>query len=81
VDQHADLQAALAHIGLGRVCYLRTLYFEDVIRLVGPDANIKPGEYCFALVDASGEPLAIRGSIPDCLLAAEEYGVAVAAVH
>jgi hypothetical protein len=81
VQQHADLQAALAHVGLGRLCYLRMLFYEDVIRLVGPDADIKPGQHCFALIDASGEPLCIRGSVADCMLAAEEGDLAVATVH
>jgi hypothetical protein len=81
VDQHADLQDALANIGLGRVCYLRTLYYDDVIRLVGPDADIEPGQHCFALISASGEPLCIRGSVADCMHVAEQGDLAIATVH
>jgi hypothetical protein len=81
VNHDADLQDALKQLGMGKTAYLRVLYFDDVKALVGPDAEIEPGEFAVALVDSDGSPIALRGTVADCLLAAQEYGIDVAAVH
>jgi hypothetical protein len=54
---------------------------HDVKALCGADADIAPHETAVCLVDADGSPRAIRGTIGDCLLAAQEHGVVVASVH
>ena len=81
MEQHADLQDALANIGLGRVAYLRVLDYDDVIALVGPDAEIEPHEIAFCLVDADGSPNCLRGSVGAVLIAAQERGLHVVPVH
>jgi hypothetical protein len=54
---------------------------DDVVALVGPDAEIKPTEWAVALVDADGSPIALRGSVGACMIAAEEAGVHVVPIH
>jgi hypothetical protein len=63
------------------VCYLLTLNYDAVKALCGADAEILPSETAVCLVDADGSPRAIRGTIADVMVAAEEHGVAVVAVH
>ena len=76
-----EQQQTFQQLGCGMVAYLRVLYFDDVKLLVGPDADIDPGEFAVALVDSDGSPIALRGTVADCLLAAEERGLHVAPVH
>ena len=81
--QHSaeEQQQTFQALGVGELAYLRVLYFADVKLLVGPDADIEPDEFAVALIDSDGSPIALRGTVADCLLAAAEYGIAVAAVH
>jgi hypothetical protein len=72
---------AFQQLGVGELAYLRVLYFDDVKLLCGADADIEPGEFAVALVDSDGSPIALRGTVADCLLAAEERGLHVAPVH
>ena len=74
-------QAAFMQFGLGEVCYLLTLDYRAVKALCGADAEISPNETAVCLVDADGSPRAIRGTVADILIAAEEHGVAVVPVH
>ena len=66
-------------LGCGTLCYLKVLFADDVKALAGID--IPPTEYAVALLDASGEPLCIRGSVGACMIAAEEGGLHIVPVH
>jgi hypothetical protein len=74
-------QSAFMQLGCGTIAYLKVLDYQDVIDLVGPDAEIEPTEYAVALVDADGSPILLRGSVGACMIAAEESGLHIAPVH
>jgi hypothetical protein len=76
-----EQQQAFQQLGCGTLCYLRTLDYNSVKSLVGPDADIEPNETAVCLVDADGSPRLIRGTVADVMIAAEEHGVAVVPVH
>ena len=81
MDHSAAALNEFQALGVGEVCYLLTLDYHAVKSLCGAGADIKPGETACALIDADGSPRAIRGTVADVMIAAEEHGVAVASVH
>jgi hypothetical protein len=79
MDNSAAALNSFAQLGLGEVCYLRVLDCADVLALAG--IAIPPTETAVALIDSDGSPRAIRGTVADVMITAEEHGVAVVAVH
>ena len=79
--QHSaeERQQTFQQLGCGVVAYLKVLDCVDVLALAG--VEIAPTEYAVCLVDSDGSPIALRGTVADCLLAAEERGLHVAPVH
>ena len=73
-----EQQQTFQQLGCGTLCYLLTLDYDAV---KGADAEISPNETAVCLVDADGSPHLIRGTIAECLLEAQERGLAVVAVH
>jgi hypothetical protein len=63
------------------VLFAHVKNYHAVKVLCGADATIEPNETAVCLVDADGSPRLIRGTVADCLLAAQEHGVVVASVH
>lgn len=70
-------QSAFMQLGVGKLVYLKVLDCVDVLALAG--VAIAPTEYAVCLTDADGSPHLIRGTIAECLLEAQERGLAVAA--
>ena len=64
---------------LRKLGYLRVLDCADILALAG--IAIPPTETAVALIDSDGSPRAIRGTVADVMITAEEHGVAVVAVH
>jgi hypothetical protein len=61
VDHSAETINAFQALGVGELCYLRVLDYDDVKALVGPDAEIEKHETAVCLVDADGSPILLRG--------------------
>ena len=80
MDHSAETINQFAAVGCGEIAYLKLLFCEDVLALA-PGADINPGQFCFALVGADGDPILLRGSIAACVIEAQERGLTVAAVH
>ena len=61
----ADLEAspeALAHLGDGRIAYVKTIRSEDVPALFPQAPHIEPGLQLFALHAADGTPIMLTDS-------------------
>jgi hypothetical protein len=79
VQHSAEEINAFQALGVGVVAYLKILYADDVRRLCGRE--IPATEYAVALLGADGDPLCIRGTVAQCVLAAEESGLVIVPVQ
>ena len=57
VANHVITQDALAHLGDGRLAYVKTIKSEDVASLFPQAPKIEPGIELFALHGADGTPI------------------------
>jgi hypothetical protein len=76
----ADEAAQFAALGVDVLCYVKTLDCVDVLTLI-PGADVDATDISFALVAANGLPLMFGGSVGACMIAAEESGLHIEAVH
>jgi hypothetical protein len=62
-DVHPGMTAeALAHLGGGRLAYVKAIRWEDVRRLFPQAPKIQPGVTLFALYAADGSPIVLADS-------------------
>jgi hypothetical protein len=71
---------AFAALGVGVLAFVRLLDGDDVLAMI-PGADVKPHDVAIALIDAAGEPILLRGSLAECLIAAAERELCVVSVH
>jgi hypothetical protein len=81
VQHSAEEINAFQALGVGTLCYLKVLDCDDVKALVGPDAEIEPTEVAFALIDADGSPILLRGSVGACMIAASERDLHIVPIN
>jgi hypothetical protein len=79
VQHSAEEVNRFAQLGLGTIAYLRALDADDVKALCGRE--IAPHEIAFALVDADGSPILLRGSVGACMIAAEERDLHIVPIN
>jgi hypothetical protein len=84
IDPKADISAeALAHLGDGRIAYVKTIRSEDV-RALFPQADmpqIAPGQKLFALHAADGTPIMLTDSREAAIANAVSQKLETVSVH
>ncbi len=71
----------LAQIGNGALSYIREIEGREVIRLVGPQAHVKPDAKLFCLFNANGSPISISGSREAAVVSAGEHELVPISLH
>jgi hypothetical protein len=71
----------LAQIGNGALSYIREIEGRDVIRLVGPQARVKPDAKLFCLFNANGSPISISGTREAAVVSAGEHELVPISLH
>jgi hypothetical protein len=74
-------QDALAHLGDGRLAYVRTVRSEDVARLFPQAPKIEPGVKLFALHAADGTPIMLTDTREAALANAWSHELEAVSVH
>jgi hypothetical protein len=80
VQHSAAAINAFAQLGLGEICFLKVLDYDDVKALCGREM-IAPHQYAVALLDADGSPHLIRGTVAECVIEAHERGLRIVTRH
>ncbi len=71
----------LAHMGGGRLAYIRPIRVEEATRLLGAPIQVPPGVKLYAAFHADGQPLAIADSKASALANVVEQDLEPASVH
>ena len=71
----------LAQLGNGALSYIREIEGRDVIRMVGPQAQIAPDAKLFCLFNANGSPISISGSHEAAVGSAVEHELIPISLH
>lgn len=71
----------LAQIGNGAVSYIKEVEGRDVIKYLGPAAQVSPDDKLFCLFNANGAPISISGSREAAEVSANEHELVAASVH
>jgi len=74
-------QDALAHLGDGRLAYVRTITSEDVARLFPQAPDIEPGLKLFALHAADGTPIMLTDTREAAVANAWSHELEPVSVH
>ena len=77
----AITQEALAHLGGGRLAYVRTIKSEDVANLFPQAPKIEPGIELFALHAADGTPIMLTDTREAALANAWSQELEAVSVH
>jgi len=77
----AITQEALAHLGDGRLAYVRTIRSEDVAHLFPQAPKIQPGVKLFALHAADGTPIMLTDTREAALANAWSQELEAVSVH
>ena len=72
---------AVAHLGEGRVAYLREMTSEDLGRLVPEAPPVPPGLTLWALIGAAGTPILIADDRDAAIAGAEENDLVMVGLH
>jgi hypothetical protein len=72
---------ALAHLGDGRLAYVKAIKSEDVQSLFPQAPQLQPGMQLFALLSASGSPLMVTDSREAALANAFSNELETVSVH
>jgi hypothetical protein len=81
-ENKADISAeALAHMGDGRIAYLKTIRSEDVPALFPQAPEIAPGLKLFALHAADGTPIMLTDSREAAIANAWQQELETVSVH
>jgi hypothetical protein len=81
VSNPAITQDALAHLGDGRLAYVRTINSEDVASLFPQAPQIQPGIKLFALHAADGTPMMLTDTREAALANAWSQELEAVSVH
>jgi hypothetical protein len=82
IENKADISAeALAHMGDGRIAYLKTIRSEDVPALFPQAPEIAPGLKLFALHAADGTPIMLTDSREAAIANAWQQELETVSVH
>jgi len=74
-------QDALAHLGDGRLAYVKTIRSEDVARMFPQAPRIEPGIKLFALHAADGTPIMLTDTREAALANAWSHELEAVSVH
>ena len=74
-------QDALAHLGDGRLAYVKTITSEDVARLFPQAPDIEPGIKLFALHAADGTPIMLTDTREAAVANAWSHELEPVSVH
>jgi hypothetical protein len=74
-------QDALAHLGDGRIAYVKQIQSEDVRNLFPQAPNIAPGVKLFALCAANGTPIMLTDTMEAALANAWSQELEAVSVH
>ncbi len=74
-------QDALAHLGDGRIAYVKQIQSEDVQTLFPQAPNIAPGIKLFALCAANGTPIMLTDTREAALANAWSHELEAVSVH
>jgi hypothetical protein len=77
----AITQDALAHLGDGRLAYVKTIKSEDVANLFPQAPNIEPGIELFALHAADGTPIMLTDTREAAIANAWSQELEAVSVH
>ena len=80
-DQGNITQDALAHLGDGRIAYVKQIQSEDVQTLFPQAPNIAPGIKLFALCAANGTPIMLTDTREAALANAWSQELEAVSVH
>jgi hypothetical protein len=82
IENKAEVSAeALAHMGDGRIAYLKTIRSEDVHALFPQAPEIAPGLKLFALHAADGTPIMLTDSREAAIANAWQQELETVSVH
>jgi hypothetical protein len=70
-----------AHLGEGRVAYVREVKSEDLGHLVPDAPAVPPGVRLWALIGATGTPILISDDRDTAIAGAEENDLVMVALH
>jgi hypothetical protein len=71
----------LAQLGNGALSYIREVEGRDVIRMVGPQAQVAPDAKLFCLFNANGSPISISGTREAAAVSAAEHELVAVTLH
>ena len=74
-------QDALAHLGDGRIAYVKQIQSEDVRNLFPQAPNIEPGVKLFALCAANGTPIMLTDTREAALANAWSHELEAVSLH
>ena len=80
-DQGNITQDALAHLGDGRIAYVKQIQSEDVRTMFPQAPNIAPGVKLFALCAANGTPIMLTDTREAALANAWSQELEAVSVH
>ena len=80
-DQGNITQDALAHLGDGRIAYVKQIQSEDVRTMFPQAPNIAPGIKLFALCAANGTPIMLTDTREAALANAWSQELEAVSVH
>ena len=80
-DQGNITQDALAHLGDGRIAYVKQIQSEDVRTMFPQAPNIAPGLKLFALCAANGTPIMLTDTREAALANAWSQELEAVSVH
>ncbi len=70
-----------AHLGDGKIAYVRTMKSEEVSRIYPQAPEIEPGLTVFALLSADGSPIVLADSREGALANAWENSLLTVSLH
>jgi hypothetical protein len=71
----------LAQLGNGALSYIKEVEGKDVLRMVGPQAQVAPDAKLFCLFNANGAPISVSGTREAAAVSAYEHELLPISVH
>ena len=81
IEQNAITPDALAHLGDGKIAYVKTILSEDVRKLFPQAPQIEPGIKLFTLHAADGTPMMLTDSREAAIANAWSQELEAVSVH
>ena len=79
---HTNISAeALAHLGDGKIAYIKAIRSEDVPAMFPQAPDIEPGLELFALHAADGTPIMLTDSLEAAVAGAQSNELETVSVH